>query len=95
MTNEVTTERKIFKLSDSFIHQLEKIVQLHLFNAASGKKLPMGASVTDDLRMLKVEEKTDGTSELVLTPEYETWFQGQLEKLNDLKTLLNTPDEQQ
>ena len=54
-----------YKLSDEFIAQTAKLIQMAILT---------GTSIVDNLRLVRVTASDDGT-EIVLTPEYKEYFE--------------------
>lgn len=65
-------ERKIFKLDDSVIAQIVKLLQLGLLT---------GTDITHHMRQLRLEEGE--ANSLVLTPEYVSYDKQSIEKMLD------------
>jgi len=63
-----TNTREVFKLSDECLFQLVKLLQLGMLT---------GTNIVDHLRQLRLES-VDKSRQLVLTPEYKEWFDGQV-----------------
>jgi hypothetical protein len=61
------------KLSDEFIGQVAKLLQMALIT---------GTNIVDNLRLVHVTTTEDGR-EIVLTPEYKEYFEASVNKLLD------------
>jgi hypothetical protein len=66
------TTKSSYKLSDEFIGQVAKLVQLALLT---------GTNVVDNLRLVHVETSDDG--EVVLAAEYKDYFNASLSQMLD------------
>lgn len=60
---------QVYKLSDEFIAQIAKIIQVAMLT---------GTNIVDNLRLVRVSG-TDG--EVVLTSEYKEYFEGSIAKM--------------
>lgn len=65
-------ERKIFKLDDSVLAQIVRIVQLGILT---------GTDIVDHMRQLKLEESGLTLGSLMLTPEYTQYDKDVVDKL--------------
>lgn len=66
------TTKSSYKLSDEFIGQVAKLVQLALLT---------GTNVVDNLRLVRVATSDDG--EVVLSEEYKDYFNASLSQMLD------------
>lgn len=65
------TDRPVFKLHDETIVQVVKLLQMAMLT---------GTNVVDHFRLMRLEVKP-GSQALELTPEYQAWFENQIEKM--------------
>lgn len=77
-------ERKIYKLDDSVLAQIVRLVQLGFAT---------NSDVTDHMRQLRLEESVSQNGNLVLTPEYIKYDKSVIEKLLDGAELLQAQQE--
>jgi hypothetical protein len=73
------TTKSSYKLSDEFIGQVAKLVQLALLT---------GTNVVDNLRLVRVAASDDG--EVVLAAEYKDYFNASLSQMLDEVDSLKT-----
>lgn len=78
----MTTERKIYVLSDQLIRQLADLLCL---------SMATNTHIGDHFRMIRLEEATDPGmgSKLVLTPEYIDVYNTQVQKLHEAVEVLS------
>ena len=68
------SDRKIFKLNDEFIAQLQNLVSLAVLS---------GTPIADHLRQVRLEASKNEGSTLVLTPEYLEYHNSTVSKLTE------------
>ena len=72
MTNNNKDERQVFKLSDEVMFQIAKLIQMCMLT---------GTHVVDNFRQMRLEIDEQDNGTLVLTPEYNAYFDNSIRKM--------------
>jgi hypothetical protein len=68
------SDRKVFVLNEEFIAQLQNLV---IYCMATG------THIVDHIRQMRLEESTNKTGSLCLTPEYLAYYEKTVERLKE------------